>query len=124
MQFLHCSHAPLNSGGMIHCSLNSVSWLNSKSRARKQYFSASHLLAFHMQFMVGPCTVNCFCLVNQTFASYVFDKTQTLTRSKTYSKTPFQSLIESSSCSLSWKTLRNFILCCLGIRCKSCFKKF
>jgi hypothetical protein len=35
--------------------------------------------------MVGPCTVNRF-FFNQTFASCVFDKTQTLTRSQTYSK--------------------------------------
>jgi magnesium-transporting ATPase (P-type) len=37
--------------------------------------------------MVGPCTVNrFFFFVNQTFASCVFDKTQTLTRSQMYSK--------------------------------------
>jgi hypothetical protein len=58
-----------------------------ESRARKHHFSAFHLLAFRTQFMVGPCTVNrFFFFVNQTFASCVFDKTQTLTRSQMYSK--------------------------------------
>jgi len=59
-----------------------------ESRARKQYFSAFHLLAFYTQFMVGPCTVNHFFFVNKTFASCVFDKTQALTRSQTYSLSP------------------------------------
>jgi Na+/glutamate symporter len=60
----HCSHAPLFSEQwshdtlfneqciMLHC-LNSVAWLFSKSRAKKQHFSAFKLPVFRTQFIVG-----------------------------------------------------------------------
>ena len=86
-----------------------------ESRARKHYFVAFHLLAFRTQFMVGPCTVHRFFFVNQTFASCVFDKTQTLTRSQTYYVTRFFIGIYMGHTSslwhvdtLSWWTLNDY----------------
>jgi Na+/glutamate symporter len=85
----HCSHAQLFSEQwrhdtlfheqciMLHC-LNSVAWLFSKSRAKKQHFSAFKLPAFHTQFIVGPIHSEQLFFLNQTLSQCVFEETQPL----------------------------------------------
>jgi hypothetical protein len=90
----HCSHAPLFSEQwrhdtlfneqciMLHC-LNSVAWLFSKSRAKKQHFSAFKLPAFRTQFIVGPIHSEQLFFLNQTLSQCVFEETQPLPRCQT-----------------------------------------
>jgi hypothetical protein len=90
----HCSHAPLFTEQwrhdtlfneqciMLHC-LNSVAWLFSKSRAKKQHFSVFKLPAFRTQFIVGSIHSEHLFFLNQTLSQYVFKKTQPLPRCQT-----------------------------------------
>ena len=73
---LHCSNAPLFSEQCSMVELRAVQESN--------IFLLFIFLHFARNLLWDPCTVNSFFFfVNQTFASCVFEKTQTLARSQT-----------------------------------------
>jgi hypothetical protein len=118
---LHCS---VNSGVCLHCSVNSVScytvqWtvyqpLNWESRKKALFFCFPSACVSHAIYGGTMHSTSLF-FVNQTFASCVFDKTQTLTRSQTYYVTRFFIGIYMGHTSslwhvdtLSWWTLNDY----------------